>query len=62
MRTSFRIHPVIVPGESKELRFVNTGITGMFTFLRMENFFCVFEDAEGNVFRVLYADIRWARG
>lgn len=62
MRTNFRIHPVIVPGEIYELRFVNNGVVGRFLFLGKQKYFCVFQNESGEIVRVLYENIRWARG
>ena len=62
MRMNFRIHPVLVPGEVYELRFVNSGVTGTFLFLGEQRFFCLFRARNGESIRVLYADVRWARG
>lgn len=62
MRTSFRIHPVIIPGEIYSLRFVNTGVEGKFLFLGAQKCFCIFKDAKGELTRARYEDVRWARG
>lgn len=61
MRNNFRIHPVMVPGEVYELRFVSTGRTGVFRFVKMEKYFAIFTNGS-EIVCVLYADVRFARG
>jgi hypothetical protein len=60
MRNNFRIHPVIIPGETYKLRFINTGIVGEFKFVGMAKAFAIFTNKQNEIVRVLYANVRSA--